>query len=138
MSVSHCVFCRSLPMMSNSLRDDETLPYAQVIVHVVDRIDTPLFARPIRQRTTTQQRLFRGDESNSEVVKFDAPFINSGIVSYSHCRKVIFPLNPFISQVQMQEFPLVNVFLNLTQAHGGIIGRHCLVTLRDLIPSSID
>ena len=70
-------------------------------------------AKPIRQRTATQQWLVQGDKSNIDMVKFDTPFINSRIVSYPRHWKISFAPNPFIIQVQMLEFTLFDVFLNL-------------------------
>ena len=56
--------------LSDPFRDDEELPDAQVIICVVDCIDTLLSAEAMRQRTTTQQRLIQGDESTSDMAKF--------------------------------------------------------------------
>ena len=99
--------------MPNPFRDDEASPYAQIIICVVDCVDTLLFMKPIMQRVTAQQWLIREDESNTDMVKFNAPFINSWIVSYPCRWKVSFAPDPFIVQVQMSEFKLFDVFLNL-------------------------
>ena len=111
-SISHRSFSRSCLFMHNPFRDDKALPDPEVIC-VVDRIDTPLFMKPIRQRATTQQWLIQEDELNTNVAKFNAPFINSWIVSHSRSRKVSFAPDPFILQAQMLEFTLFYVFLNL-------------------------
>ena len=66
------------------------------------------------------------------MVKFYISFVDAGIVSYSHCRKISSAPNPLIVQVQMSEFTQVNVFLNQGQSHKGTIGGQCLVVLRDL------
>ena len=87
-SISCRSFCQSLPIIPKPVRDDEALPDAQVIILIIDCISTSLFAKPIRQRTATQQRLIRKDEPNTDIVKFDATSIKSGIVRYSHCWKV--------------------------------------------------
>ena len=41
-SISSCVYCWSLLIMPDSLRDDEASPGAQIIIRVIDCIDTPL------------------------------------------------------------------------------------------------
>ena len=57
------------------------------------------------------------------MAKFDAPFIDSGIVIYSQSEKVSSAPNPFVVQVQMPESTLLDVFFNLAQAREGTIGR---------------
>ena len=99
--------------MPDTFRDDEALSDAQIIICIVDHVDTLLFVKPIRQRTTTKQLLIHGDELNVNVAKFNVPFINSGIVSYSLSGKVSFAPNSFIIQVQMPEFALLDIFLSL-------------------------
>ena len=69
--------------MPYPFRDDEASPDAKVIICAVDRIDTPLFSKPIRQGTATQQWPIQGGELNMDVAKFDMPFINFRIFSRS-------------------------------------------------------
>ena len=53
-SVSQHVFCHSCPVTPDPFGNRGPMPEAQVIVFVVDCVDTLLFAKPIRQRATTQ------------------------------------------------------------------------------------
>ena len=46
-SISCRVFCWSCPVMQDPFRDDEASSNAQVIICIVNCVDTPLFARPI-------------------------------------------------------------------------------------------
>ena len=80
--------------MTDPFTDDEALPDAQVITCVGDCIDIPLSVKPARQRTASQQWLIRENESNVDVVKFDASIINSGFVSYLHRWEVSFAPDP--------------------------------------------
>ena len=70
--------------MPDHLRDDEALPDAQAIICVVNDIDTPFFEKSIRQRAAKGHNSgsFKEIRTKADVAKFNAPFINLGIVSY--------------------------------------------------------
>ena len=96
--------------MPDPCRDDEALTDAQLLICVVNHVDTLLFMKPIGQRAEIQQQLIWEDELNTGIVKFDMLVINSGIVSYLPSGKVSSAPNPFVIQVQMLEFALFDVF----------------------------
>ena len=95
-SVSCQSFFRSWLIMPDSFGDDEALPEAQVCV--VDCKDTA-FCEANWVKEHNQQWLIREDQLKMDMVKFDALFINSRIVSYSQGREVSSAPNPFVVQV---------------------------------------
>ena len=74
-SISHRSFFRSCPVTPDPFRDDDALPDAQVIICVVNGLDTLLLAKPISQRTATQKWFIWEDGPNPEMAKCDVPLI---------------------------------------------------------------